>query len=335
MKTKQLVGIIVACAIFVFVGVIGLASNYLYQGAISETEKKAESLFSLGDNSTDLSLPTEDYVAVVHLEGEMSETASTDTWGNATGYQHAKTLSYIDQVMKDSNNSAILLYVDTPGGTVYSADELYLKLMEYKETTNRPVWVQMASTACSGGYYASMAADKIFANRNTMTGSIGVIIGTMNYSELLDKIGVKEIYITSGKNKAMGAGGVEMTDEQRAIYQSIIDEAYEQFVTVVARGRSLDKATVTKLADGRVYTAKQALDSKLIDSISDYATTKSTMADTLGKKSITFYDPNLTETNMLSSLFSGISSLRQKSDAEVVSDKLSEQKSGVPMYYAE
>ena len=334
MKKKQLIGIIVACAVFVFVGVVGVATNYLYQNALSTTQKEAESLFSVNSTSAELTLPEQEYVAVVRVEGEMSESAQTDSWGTAVGYQHAKTIDYINQIMDDSNNTGIVLYVNSPGGTVYSADELYLKLMEYKEQTGRPIWVQMTSMACSGGYYVSMAGDKIFANRNGLTGSIGVIMGTYDYSELLGKIGVKEINIASGKNKAMGSGGVELTDEQRSIYQSIVDEAYAQFVSVVMKGRSLDKKTVTDLADGRVYTALQAKDKKMIDVISSWQDTQNTISNDLGKPNITFYDPNLSETSFLSSLFSGLSSLKQKLDAQIVSEKLTEQKSGVPMYYA-
>lgn len=149
--------------------------------------------------------------------------------------------------MKNSPyNKGILLIVDSPGGGVYESDELYLKLKDYKETTGNPIWTYMKSEACSGGYYISMASDKIFANRNCTTGSIGVIMSLVNTKDLYDKLGIKEINITSGKNKAMGSSGQDLTDEQKEILQSNVDEAYEQFVSIVADGRKMDVETVKK-----------------------------------------------------------------------------------------
>lgn len=107
------------------------------------------------------------------------------------------------------------------------------------------------------------AADEIYANRNTMTGSIGVIMQMYDLTGLYDKLGVKEVDIVSGKNKAMGSSGQELTDEQRAILQEYVDESYEQFVEIVSRGRGLDSDTVRELADGRIYTASGALENVL------------------------------------------------------------------------
>jgi protease-4 len=123
--------------------------------------------------------------------------------------------------------------------------------------------------AASGGYYISAAAERICANRNTWTGSIGVTMGTMvDLSAFLDNYGVKTETITSGRNKAMGGYFDPMTDEQRAIFQGLVDEAYDQFTDIVAEERGLDAAYVRELADGRIYTAAQALENGLIDNIS-------------------------------------------------------------------
>ena len=177
----------------------------------------------------------------------------------------------IDDLIYDSENKGLILYVETPGGTVYASDELYLKILEYKEETGRPVYSSMQSQATSGGYYISAPCDKIFANRNCWTGSIGVTMGTfMDVSELLENLGIKTETITSGENKAMGSSYEAMTDEQRAIFQSLIDEAYDQFVGIVAEGRDMPIETVKEIADGRIYTAKQALELDLIDAVGTY-----------------------------------------------------------------
>lgn len=205
-----------------------------------------------------------DYIAVVHVEGTISETLE-DT------YDHEYVMDTIDDLIYDSENKGLILYVETPGGTVYASDELYLKILEYKEETGRPVYSSMQSQATSGGYYISAPCDKIFANRNCWTGSIGVTMGTfMDVSELLENLGIKTETITSGENKAMGSSYEAMTDEQRAIFQSLIDEAYDQFVGIVAEGRDMPIETVKEIADGRIYTAKQALELDLIDAVGTY-----------------------------------------------------------------
>jgi len=207
------------------------------------------------------------YIGVLYVEGEITS-GQTDTFGLPAGYQHQWTLDTIDDLIADDNNKALLIFVNSPGGGVYESDELYLKLKEYKETTGRPVYSAMGSMAASGGYYISAAADKIIANRNTWTGSIGVTIGTFyDISGFLEKNGINTITITSGANKAMGSMTQPMTEEQQQIFQALVDECYEQFTGIVADGRNMDIAKVKKLADGRIYTAKQALDLGLVDAI--------------------------------------------------------------------
>ena len=124
-------------------------------------------------------------------------------------------------MIDDGENKGMILYLDTPGGSVLASDELYFKIKEYQKKTKRPVYASMQSMAASGGYYISAPCDKIIANRNCWTGSIGVTLGTMyDVSELLDKIGVKTNTITSGENKAMGSSVEKMSREQREIFQS-------------------------------------------------------------------------------------------------------------------
>lgn len=219
------------------------------------------------------------YIATLYVEGSIMS-GQSDTFGLPVGYQHNWTLDKIDEMIGDQNNQGLILFVDSPGGGVYESDELYLKLKEYKEKTGRPVYSVMGSMAASGGYYISAAADKIFANRNTWTGSIGVTIGTLyDISGLLDRYGIKTETITAGRNKAMGSSVEPMTDEQKAIFQSLVDDAYEQFVGIVSEGRNLSLQDVKNLADGRIYTAKQALDLGLVDEIGTFQEAVSDMRD--------------------------------------------------------
>ncbi|MBQ1826259.1 MAG: signal peptide peptidase SppA [Firmicutes bacterium] len=222
-----------------------------------------ESLLMEGEGTSVSDIDGE-YVAVLHIEDEISQSSSF--W-----YDHYYLLDTIDDLIADDNNKGIVFYMDTPGGSVYATDEMYLAVKDYQEKTKRPVYTYMASMAASGGYYIAAPSDKIYINRNGVTGSIGVTMGNyIDISELLAKYGVKVNTITSGRNKAMGSEMVPMTDEQKAILQSIVDEAYEQFTSIVAEGRGMDIEKVKELADGRIYTALQAKANGLVDEVGTY-----------------------------------------------------------------
>lgn len=330
MKKKQIIGLIVAAIAFICVSGSSALINAYSNSIAKESE---ESLKSIALSNSDISVPMEEFIGVVKVEGVIQNTADSDSvFSSGKSYNHKKILKYIDSMIKSNSNKGIILYVDSPGGGVYESDELYLKLKQYKEETGRPIWTYMASQACSGGYYISMASDKIYANRNCWTGSIGVITSLMNLKGLYDKLGIQEVDITSGPNKAMGSSGIEMTDEHRAILQGLVDEAYEQFTGIVAEGRNMDIETVKAIADGRIYSANQALELGLIDNVDTYDNMQKDMLDYIGSD-ITIYTPNSQE-NIFSSLLSKVEDIRTKSDAQIVSEYLEKQGNGGLMYYA-
>ncbi len=337
MKTKQIVGIVVTGAVIIAVGVTGAVSNVISSRFAANQAENAKSVFSQvlsSELDSNIELPDEDFIGVVNVEGEIAATSSS-SFSSSSGYNHDLYMDYVDKMEKSDKNKGILLYVDSPGGAVYQTDEMYLKLMEYKKKTGRPVWAYFASQACSGGYYMSMAADKIYANRNCWTGSIGVIVSLMNCKELYDKIGLKEIDITSGANKSMGASGLDLTDEQRDILQSLVDEAYDQFVGIVSDGRKMDEKTVRRLADGRIYSAKQAKDNGLIDQIGSLEEEKDAFASEAGfSKDITYYTPDNSISDFMKGLFSAAEKLTPKSDTELAKDIVENKGNGVLMYYA-
>lgn len=333
MNKKQIIGLIAASVAFVFISVASIITKTVSDNMSNKNEQTKNTLESML-NSEKVTLPDKDFVGVVKVEGKITDASkSSSMFSNPQSYNHKKTLKYIDSMMESKNNKGIILYVNSPGGAVYESDELYLKLKEYKEKTGLPVWTYMASQACSGGYYISMATDKIYANRNTWTGSIGVIVSSTNVKGLYDTLGIKEIDITSGTNKGMGSPGIAMTDEHRKILQSLVDEAYEQFAGVVAEGRKMDINKVKPIADGRIYSAKQALDLGLIDQIDTYENMQKNMLDTVGK-GVEIFSPE-SKANVLSSLFEKAESLKPKSDAQVISEHLEKEGNGGLMYYAE
>lgn len=320
MKKKQLISLIVAVICFVFVG----ASNILVRHI------SGSGLLSSLEEGTG---PIGEYIGIVNVSGTIMPNDDSSSLFGTVGYDHNYLIDSVQTMMEDDMNTGIFLNLDTPGGTVYEADELYLKLMEYKETTGRPIYAYMNSYAASGGYYLAMAADEIYANRNTVTGSIGVIMSTYDMSALYEKLGIKEVNIASGDNKAMGSTGTAMTEEQLAIYQAYIDETYEQFVDVIEKGRNMDEATVKALADGRIYTAQQALDLNLIDGICGYEDYTEAVLEKFSGD-VTYYEPANENLTYFSSLFSKLSSLVPKSDTQVLKELAESTESGVLMYYA-
>lgn len=210
-------------------------------------------------------------IAALYIEGTIQQ-ANVD-------YDQQWLLSTISAIKNDKKNVGIAIFINSPGGAVYQTDDVYLALEDYK-TTGRPIYVYQGPMAASGGYYISCAGNKIYANRNTLTGSIGVIAGqSMDLTGLLDKLGIKSETIYAGKNKNMGNYNAPFTPEQKAIMQSIADECYEQFVKIVAKSRNMTYEEAAKLSDGRIYTAQQALDNGLIDAIGSWDLMLDDMAD--------------------------------------------------------
>ena len=339
MKTKQIISIVITGVVIIAVGITGVASNVIGSKLIkqnkTETSSIVKDMFSSVSGDSNIELPNKDFVGVINIEGEIGASSSNSLTSDST-YNHDFYLKYIEKMEKSDKNKGILLYVDSPGGAVYESDEMYLKLMEYKEKTKRPIWAYFASQACSGGYYISMAADKIYANRNCWTGSIGVIVSLTNCKKLYDKLGIKEIDITSGKNKAMGSQGLELTKEQRGILQSLVDEAYDQFVGIVADGRKMDKSAVKKIADGRIYSAKQAKEINLVDEVGSLKDEKKAFAKEAGfSEDITYYTPEKDSlSGIFSSIFGAVKDIVPKSDIDLAEDIVQNNGNGVLKYYA-
>lgn len=170
---------------------------------------------------------------------------------------------------EDKNIKAVVLRIDTPGGSVTTCDIIVHEIEKFKKERKIPVVAELMDLATSGGYYVAAASDRIIAHPTTVTGSIGVVAYSVNASGLMDKIGVTNQTIKSGDKKDIGSPLRPMTEDERKIIQSVIDNMYERFLDVIMAGRPgvFTRDELIKIADGRIYTAKQALDTRLIDSI--------------------------------------------------------------------
>ena len=173
----------------------------------------------------------------------------------------------LKKAAKDHNVRALVMRINTPGGTVTASDIIYREVTLFRAETKVPVVAALMDVAASGGYYIALAADRIVAHPTTVTGSIGTIMVTANVEGLLGKIGVGTSTFKSAEHKDMGSPFRTLTPDERAIFQSVIDELQRQFVAKVVERRGLPESAARALADGRIYTAPQALDRRLVDAI--------------------------------------------------------------------
>ena len=179
----------------------------------------------------------------------------------------ARVREELAKAEKDDHVRALIVRINSPGGTITASDILYHEILAFKQRRKIPVIAAIMDVGASGGYYAALAADTIVANPTTITGSIGVVMVTVNAQGLMEKIGVAPLAIKSGPMKDAGSPFRALTGPELAVFQNIIDEMYDRFVGLIVQSRKLPEDRVRALADGRVYTAEQALRLGLVDRI--------------------------------------------------------------------
>jgi len=209
-------------------------------------------------------------VALIRVEGVI---AAGGGGGGMFGGEVASAetvVRQLQQAAEKSNIKAIMLRINSPGGSAAGSQEMYQEIRRIRDQ-GKPVFVSMGDMAASGGYYIASAAERIFADPGTLTGSIGVISANLEMSGLFQKIGVKPEVLKEGKFKDMGSGLRPLTDQERQVMQSLLANVYDQFVKAVADGRGLPVERVRALATGQVYTGEQALKLKLVDELGGLA----------------------------------------------------------------
>ncbi len=195
-------------------------------------------------------------VAVVEINGAISESESIvrqlKKWGKSTGVK------------------AIVLHIDSPGGAVAPSQEIYDEVLRIRKDEDKVVVASMSSIAASGAYYIACGAEKIMANPGTLTGSIGVIVQFYTAGKLMEKIGIEIERVKSGELKDVGSFDRKLTDNERVMLSSVVMDTYDQFVGVVSTGRNLEKEKVYKLADGSIFTGRQAVGLGLADTLGNF-----------------------------------------------------------------
>jgi protease-4 len=303
-----IIGLVLACAILPLGGFALLLM--LGNGDTASTPMPAmtwqEQVISGGQGGF---VGDNDRLLVLNISGVIG---AEDVGLGATQLTQRELLSQIDQATQDEQVKAVVVRINSPGGGVVASREIHAALTELREA-GKTLVVSMGSMAASGGYYVATPADSIYANADTFTGSLGVIITLLGYEETFDIVGLEQRIFKSGEFKDIGSPVRDITPQEEKILQDIIDQAYQGFVDVIVEGRSLPRERVVELADGRIYTGKQALDVGLVDALGnrdDAIAAAKEMAGLPGDALVVQYNttPDLLE------LFSGFMANNQQRD---------------------
>ncbi len=216
----------------------------------------------------DLDLSDEDRIALIRVEGVILDSK--------------ETVAELKEFGESSTVKAIVLRIDSPGGGVVPSQEIHDAVKRVRNKNNKTVVASMGTVAASGGYYIASATDRIMANPGTLTGSIGVIMELANLQGLFKKLGVENVVVKSGRYKDIGSPFRKMTPADRRILQAVMDDVHRQFIEAVAEGRSLEIEEVLPLADGRIFTGRQAKDMMLVDELGNLDDAIRLAADMVG-----------------------------------------------------
>jgi protease-4 len=253
-------------------------------------------------------------IAVIPLSGTITAD-SQGTLLSLGGITPDLVRDYLDRAASDANVKAIVLRVESPGGSAAASQEIARDIKRFKEETGKIVVVSMGDTAASGGYYISVYADNIVANPSTLTGSIGVISQFYYIDGLLEKLGLEMEVIKAGEYKDMGLQ--PLSEEERQIMQAIIDDMYEDFVGAVAEGRGLDNNRVRELATGQPYTGNQALELGLVDELGGLEEAIELAAELAGLSEYRVEEYTPPAPSILDSLLGGVNSTQPLSPDEL------------------
>lgn len=208
-----------------------------------------------------------DRVALLRIEGVITSGEAAGSFFGATGAHSDSIISALREAIEDDSIKALVVRVNSPGGSAAASEEIFNALVEVKEA-GKPIIVSMADVAASGGYFVSAPADFIYANATTLTGSIGVIMQIPNFEGLFELLGVNMRTLKAGEFKDIGSAYRPMTDEEREMLETMLADTHDVFIDYVARGRqNLDIEQVRTLATGQIWSGNQALEVGLIDGI--------------------------------------------------------------------
>lgn len=222
-------------------------------------------------------------VALIHITGAITGGESKGGILSGATVGSEDVIQDMEKIRKKSGIKAVVLRINSPGGSAAGSEEIYNEIIRLRKS-GKIVYASMGDMAASGGYYIASACDKIYADANTLTGSIGVIFSLADMSDLYKKIGYKAETIKAGKYKDIGSPNRPLTAEERAMLQGLVNDTYTNFMTAVANGRKMPLSKVKQLAEGRIYSGNSALKAGLIDKIGGLRETEAAVAKQAGIK---------------------------------------------------
>lgn len=251
---------------FIAISIIVVVLGALWGAAffIGRSTSKSQSAGSDFDETVVRDSSSNNKIAMINVVGEIF----SDPDGASRGASDSNLIAQLDRAKEDEDVRAVILNLETPGGGVVASDSIYKRVLKLRRQ-GKPVVALMGDVAASGGYYIAAGADQIVARPSTWTGSIGVIAMLPNFEKAAEKVGVGVSVFKSGAFKDAGSPFRAMTPEEQTLFQNLINEAYDGFVKVVSDGRHMPEEKVRQLADGRVYSGKQAKEVGLIDELGD------------------------------------------------------------------
>jgi protease-4 len=237
---------IIATLITLFILTIALASSHQLENKFSKTPSSS----------------SKNKIGLITLYGPISLDGGSSPFSpNST----ASVIDSITKLAKTKSIQALIIHINSPGGTVGTSQELYSEIIRFKKSTQKPVIISIADVGASGAYWTALAGDTIFANPGSLVGNIGVIISNINFTEAAQKYGIGMNTLKSGPYKDTLSSWRPMTDTDKTLLQAMIDDVHQQFITTLATGRNMSIEEATKLADGRIFTGNQAKAVNLID----------------------------------------------------------------------
>lgn len=254
---------------FILVFLCFLASLIsIFKSNSNSYEKKSSSDSSVESKFIKQAMSSSKSIKVIPLEGVIYDSLTSSSPFRAD-YNAGYLNKELRKALEDESVKAVLLRMNSPGGTVAASQEIYSLVLKLR-AQGKPVVVSMSDVCASGCYYIASAADRIVANKGTLTGSIGVISQGLNYKGLFEKLGLRDQTFKAGKYKDMGSGSRDLTEEERVIYQALIDNSYKQFLEDIKAGRGIEMEVLEKIAQGLIYTGEQALEVNLVDELGTY-----------------------------------------------------------------
>lgn len=265
MNTKRWIALVIAAAVLL----VSLLVNSVFSMFQSDFASNFEDLMATETSQFDERIieqgSANSKIAVLAVDGAIQDTGDASSLFGTAGYNHRQFMQKLEQVKEDDSVKAVMLKVNSPGGGVVESAEIYDKITEIQEETGKPFYVSMGAMAASGGYYIAAPAEKIFVHRETLTGSIGVIMQSVNYGELAERLGIDFVTIKSGPYKDIMSPTRDMTEEEMALLQEMLNDSYEGFVDIIVEGRGLPEEQVRAVADGRIMNGRQAIEANLAD----------------------------------------------------------------------